>query len=390
MRSYEVKVVRILLICTEKLPVPCIRGGAIQTYIDGILPYLSKFHDVSVFSVTDSDLPNQHVLNGVSYQRFPTGDSDAYYQAAAKFVAEEKFDLVILYNRPKYLPSIAAASPSSQFLLSMHNEMFHEEKIKPEVAETCLEKVRGVITVSKFIADGIADLFPDYRHKLNPVYAGVDLEKFQSRWSPEGSRRRQELLSSHGLTDRNIVVYVGRLSIKKGPHLLISALPQILEQHPSTFIFIVGSKWYGHNEENKYVRQLKKQAKTDEESIYLTGFIPPTNVQKYFLMGDIFVCASQWQEPLARVHYEAMATGLPMVTTMRGGNAEVVIPGMNGLLISDYENPDAFAEAINSLLSNKELAEKMGRYGRHLGEKYYGWERVASDISRIISDCCLP
>ncbi|NEO74323.1 glycosyltransferase family 4 protein, partial [Moorena sp. SIO3H5] len=113
------------------------------------------------------------------------------------------------------------------------------------------------------------------------------------------------------------------------------------------------------------------------------------SVQKYFLMGDIFVCASQWQEPLARVHYEAMATGLPMVTTMRGGNAEVVIPGMNGLLISDYENPDAFAEPINSLLSNKELAEKMGRYGRHLGDKYYGWERVASDISRIISDCCL-
>lgn len=379
---------KILLVGTEKLPIPCLRGGAIQTYVDAILPYLSKHHDVTVFSVTDQDLPDRHVLNNIRYERFPVGDRDAYFAASAAFAAQEHFDLIIVYNRPKYLPLIAASAPNSQFLLSMHNEMFHAEKVEPDVAQSCLERVKGVMTVSQFIADGINDLFPGYQQKLHPVYAGVDLERFQSRWSPSGAKQRQALLAAHGLENRQVIVCVGRLSDKKGPHVLIEALPQILEQHPSAFLLLVGSKSYGHNKEDKYVHRLKKQAEAFEGSIGFTGFISPAQVHDYFLLGDIFVCASQWQEPLARVHYEAMATGLCIATTMRGGNPEVIRPDKNGLLIKDYTDPTAFADTINYLLSNFNLAEEMGKYGRFLSEQHYSWHRVASDILAIISKYC--
>ena len=376
---------KILLVCTEKLPVPCVRGGAIQTYIDGILPHLSREHEITVFSVTDPDLPDREVRDGIRYERFAPGNSEMYYQAAAQFVAEEMFDWVIFYNRPKYLPMVAAAAPKSRFLLSMHNEMFHSKKIDPDIARSCLERVEGVVTVSKFIADGIAHLFPEYQHKLQPVYAGVDLERFQPRWAPGAVERRATLLAAHDLEDRKVVLYVGRLSEKKGPHVLLSALPQIVEQHPSAVLLLVGSKWYGSNEENKYVCQLKEQAESLGDSVRLTGFISPAQIQDYFLLGDIFVCSSQWEEPLARVHYEAMATGLCTITTVRGGNSEVIIPGKNGLLVKDYQNPDAFATQINYLLSDLDLAEDMGRNGRHLSETYYSWYRVASDILKIIN-----
>lgn len=79
-----------------------------------------------------------------------------------------------------------------------------------------------------------------------------------------------------------------------------------------------------------------------------------------------------------------MATGLCILTTVRGGNAEVIIPEKNGLLITDYENPAAFSQPINSLLSNLDLAEDMGRNGRHLSEIKYSWSRVASDILSIL------
>lgn len=375
---------KIVLVCTEKLPVPCIRGGAIQTYIDGILPYLSKEHDVTVVSVTDPNLQDKEIRNGIRYQRATPGDSDAYYQEVANFVAQESFDWVILYNRPKYLPMVADAAPHSRFLLSMHNEMFHAKKITPELAYRCLDRVDGVVTVSQFIADGIADLFPGYEHKLNPVYAGVDLERFQPRWASGLQERRASLLAEQGLEDRKVVLYVGRLTDKKGPHILLSAFPDVLEQHPSAILLLVGSKWYGKNEENEYVRTLKKQAQQLGDAVRLTGFISPDRVQDYFLLGDIFVCASQWQEPLARVHYEAMATGLCILTTVRGGNAEVIIPEKNGLLIKDYENPAAFAQPINYLLSNLDLAEDMGRNGRQLSEINYSWSRVASDILSIL------
>jgi spore coat protein SA len=378
--------VKILLVCTEKLPVPCVRGGAIQTYIDGILPHLSREHEITVFSVTDPNLPDHEVLDGIRYERFPPGDSEMYYQAVAKFVAGEMFDWIIFYNRPKYLPLVAEAAPESRFLLSMHNEMFHAKKVDPEIARRCLERVEAVVTVSKFIADGIDHLFPGYQHKLNPVYAGVDLERFQPRWASGAVERRANLLAAHGLEGRKVVLYVGRLSEKKGPELLLSALTQVVEQHPSAVLLLVGSKWYGSNDGNKYVSQLKKQAKRLGDSVQLTGFISPDKVQDYFLLGDIFVCSSQWEEPLARVHYEAMATGLSIITTVRGGNPEVIIPGKNGLLVNDYQNPDAFATHINYLLSNRALAEDMGRNGRHLSERYYSWSRVASDILKIIDN----
>ena len=105
---------KILLVCTEKLPVPFIRGGAIQTYIDEILPYLSREHHITVFSVSDPELPEHEVRDGIRYER-AAGDSEAYYQAVASFVAGEMFDWVIIYNRPKYLPLVAAATPKSRF-----------------------------------------------------------------------------------------------------------------------------------------------------------------------------------------------------------------------------------------------------------------------------------
>jgi spore coat protein SA len=378
--------VKILLVCTEKLPVPCVRGGAIQTYIDGILPYLSREHRITVFSVTDPDLPDREVRDGICYERFAPGNSEMYYQAVANFVANAMFDWIIFYNRPKYLPLVAAAAPKSRFLLSIHNEMFHDKKIQPDIAWSCLERVEGVVTVSKFIADGIAHLFPDYQHKLHTVYAGVDLERFQPQWTSGAVERRATLLATHDLENRKVVLYVGRLSEKKGPHILLSALAQVVERHPSAVLLLVGSKWYGSNQEDKYVSQLKKQATKLGDSVRLTGFISPAKIQDYFLLGDMFVCASQWQEPLARVHYEAMATGLSIITTVRGGNPEVIIQDKNGLLVTDYQNPDAFATQINYLLSNPELAEGMGRNGRHLSEMYYSWHRVASDILKIIDN----
>ncbi|ABG50998.1 glycosyl transferase, group 1 [Trichodesmium erythraeum IMS101] len=377
---------KILLVCTEKLPVPCIRGGAIQTYIDGILPFLKRDHEVTVFSVADPELPDQEIRDNILYKRSSRKTSEEYYHAVTNFVAGREFDWIVIYNRPKYLPMVAEVAPNSRFILSMHNEMFHAKKIEPEEAILCLERVEKVVTVSKFIADGIAKLFPGYEHKLTPVYAGVDLKLFQPRWIEGLEGKRKEKLAALGLEDKQVILYVGRLTDKKGPHLLISAMTKVIKKHPSAVLLLVGSKWYGNNEENDYVREIKVKAEQLGGAVQMTGFIPPYEVADYFLLGDVFVCASQWEEPLARVHYEAMATGLCTITTGRGGNPEVIIPGKNGIVITDYENSGAFADCIDYLLSMPNKREEMGKRGRELAELYYSWSRVAWDILSIIND----
>lgn len=117
--------------------------------------------------------------------------------------------------------------------------------------------------------------------------------------------------------------------------------------------------------------------------VVTTGFVAPDEIQNWFAAADLFVCTSQWQEPLARVHYEAMAAGLPIVTTARGGNPEVIFSEENGLVVENPEDPSNFAEKIAKILSDKSLMKKMGERGRELAVSRYKWERVASELLEV-------
>ena len=62
---------KLALIATEKLPVPAIRGGAIQIYLESVATKISENHSVTVFSVTDPHLPQTEQKGNVTYTRFP-------------------------------------------------------------------------------------------------------------------------------------------------------------------------------------------------------------------------------------------------------------------------------------------------------------------------------
>ncbi len=370
---------KIAMICTEKLPVPPIRGGAIQQYIDAIMPYIQGKHDVTVFSVEDPDLSLRDDNRHTHVIRVSGKPKQDYINNVIAHM-KEKYDLIHVFNRPKWVNMIADAFPDAAISLSLHNEMFHPSKISKADGERCIKKVRFITTVSRFITEGIEKLYPDASSKLHTVYSGVDINRYQPVWSEEAMQIRDRLKAKYGLSNKKVVLFVGRLSSKKGAHILIKAIKEVLTSHPNTALVLVGSKWYGENQEDSYVRQVKQMSEELKSDTILTGFLPPKEVIAHYYLGDIFVCASQWREPLARVHYEAMAAGLPIITTDKGGNAEVVRGFGNGIVISEYNQPQAFADAITYLLDQPSIALEMGRAGRILAEEKYSWERVASDL----------
>jgi spore coat protein SA len=187
------------------------------------------------------------------------------------------------------------------------------------------------------------------------------------------------------LTGKKVILFIGRLSPKKGTHILIKAVDLVLHSHPDTALVLVGSKWYGENQEDSFVRQVRQMADALNTDVVMTGFLPPNEVISHYYLGDVFICASQWREPLARVHYEAMAAGLPIITTDRGGNAEVGKGKGNGIVISEYNQPQAFADAIAYLLEQPDIALEMGKVGRRLAEEKYSWKRVAMDLNDLFT-----
>lgn len=370
----------IAFICTEKLPAPAIKGGAIQMMIDGVSPFLSEKHDLTVFSITDPDLATNEISNNVKYIRFPR---EHYRSHVAEELKNHQFDVIHVFNRPKNIPLYKSASPTSKFVLSLHNDMFSERKITDEEGNSAIEAVTSITTVSNYIKQTIIDRFPEAKEKISVVYSGVNLKDYPPVWTTEGQQIRRKYRKKYGIENRKVILFVGRLSKTKGPHLLIQAMKSIIHTHQDAVLVIVGGKWFSNNKPNSYVRYLYQLAQSIKEHVIFTKFVPPDEIPNIFLMGDVFVCSSQWNEPLARVHYEAMAAGVPLITTNRGGNAEVIKDEYNGILVEDYASPKAFAEIIHNTLSQPEFAEWIAQNGRKFVEINFDYKHVADRLERV-------
>lgn len=371
---------KIALIATEKLPVPAIRGGAIQIYLEAVSKLLAKHHHVTVISISDPDLKQSETAQGVHYVRL---NKNSYVADIKQYIDSNHFDVIHVCNRPLWIEELKAASPNSKFILSVHNEMFAQGKMTDEEGKQCLSQLSKVVTVSDYIGKTITSRFPTAKGKVQTVYSGVDLSTYHPRWTNEGRKLREAIRSQLNLTDKKIVLFVGRLSKVKGPHILLHSLPEIIEKHPDAHMVFIGSKWFGENDVNNYVKHLYTLGAMYPDNITFIKFVEPKDIPKLYSMADVFVCCSQWQEPLARVHYEAMAAGLPLITSDRGGNPEVINEGKNGYVVHQFDQPEAYAQMIQSLFSSDSLREKLGKNGRLKVEGEFGWNRVASNLKTV-------
>ncbi len=374
---------KILLICTEKLPVPAVRGGAIQTYIDGVSSHLKNKHDLTILGTTDSSLPEDETVNNIRYVRKPGGLVEVYREGVKQFLNDNTFDVIHIFNRPKLVLPVRESAPHARIILSMHNDMFKPEKIDQEEATSVVEELDKIITVSDYIGRTISDRFPKAKAKLKTIYSGVDISQFVPPKSDQAKKMRQMIRKEHNLENKKVILFAGRLSPNKGVDVLIRAMPDVAKKHPDAALVIVGSKWFSVNEVTDYIGYVRALAARLPIPVINTGFVHPTKIQEWFAASDVFVCTSQWQEPLARVHYEAMASGLPIITTNRGGNAEVINQNENGFVINDPEQPEPFVEHLTNLLSNPSLCERLGSNGRKLAEKHYTWDRVIDEIQSV-------
>lgn len=371
---------RLALVCTEFTTVPPIKGGAVQTHIAGILPYVSKVHETTVICTEDEDLPVNEVRDGVRYLRLPVPSPEVYLNHVVAVIARERFDLIHLFNRPAWVQPVAEASPRSRIVLRMHNDMFASSKIAPNEATAAIRRLGAIDTVSDWMTRRIADLYPAARPKLRTLYTGVDLARFQPPWTPEGEALRTRTRAELGLGTAPVILFVGRLSNTKGPDILLEAMPMVLETFPRAILLIVGSRWFGATEQTDYSAYLETLAKPLGDRVRFTGYLPAMEIERAFAAADLFVCPSQWEEPLARVQLEAMAAGLPIVTTPRGGNPEAVYDGVNGQIVRDYQDPEAYAGIITDLLADPEHRRRLGENGRRIAEGRFHWPRVAGEV----------
>lgn len=375
--------VKLAFICSEKLPSPAVKGGAVQVMLDGILPFLNRNHQITIFSITDPTLKEREIQDSIEYIRCPR---ENYETKVAEELKKHRFDVIHVFNRPKNIMLYKTAAPDSTFVLSLHNDMFSPMKISRKEGLKVIENVSAITTVSKYIRRTVIGRYPQAAPKLHVLYSGLDLSQYAPAWTEDGQKIRKEMREKYQVEKKKVILYIGRLDTTKGPHLLINALQYLIPKYPDIVLVLVGGKWFSDNTRDEYVLNLYQLAKKYDEHVLFTQYIPADKIPEIMVMGDVFVCSSQWNEPLARVHYEAMAAGIPIITTNRGGNTEVMNQGKNGIIIHEYDQPKAYFKAIDVLLQEPAKAEEMAKSGRAYVENRYQYQHVVATLEKVYYD----
>ena len=176
------------------------------------------------------------------------------------------------------------------------------------------------------------------------------------------------------------ILFCASMQRKKGPYEVLNAAPLVLEKYPDTKFIFVG--------EGVELENLKRMSKDlGLKNILFTGYISPEEKIKNFKNANIFVYPSYYGEGFPTVILEAMAAGMPLVTTPVGGLADALEDGKQGLIIKSMPpNPEEIAEKIIQLIENEELMKKMSENNLREAKEKYDVKIVSGKIEKIYSE----
>jgi phosphatidylinositol alpha-1,6-mannosyltransferase len=209
------------------------------------------------------------------------------------------------------------------------------------------------------------------------IAPGIDTEHF----TPQSSAPL--LRESLGLTNKKVIVSVGRLVHRKGQDSLISSLPEILRHHPEAHVLMVGTGPY-----QKHLQDLVEKLEV-QDSITFIGRIQYADLPRYISVGDVFAMPSRSRlaglevEGLGIVYLEASACGLPVIAGKSGGAPDAVLEGETGITV-DGRDPADIARAINSLLDDPIKAKEMGHRGREWIISNWRWDIWSGKFSELL------
>jgi len=227
-----------------------------------------------------------------------------------------------------------------------------------------------IIVVSKAVGRRF-NWLKDKENKVAVIYNGIDLEKFNP--AVNGKKIRKEF---HLSLDTPLVGIVGRLDWYKGHQYFLQAAKKVAEAIPDTHFLIVGDGEY-----RKRLENLRKKLGLNENVVF-TG--NREDIPQILADIDIFALSSV-SEGFGRSAAEAMACAKPVVATKVGSLPELVDDGITGSLVLP-KNSNALAEAIITLLQNKEKAQRMGHAGRKRVEKMFSLQQNIRQTGEIYEE----
>lgn len=368
---------RILMLNYEYPPL----GGGASNATYYLLNELSQFDDITVDLITSSatnEFEEEKNSGSVHIYKLPVGKKNLHYWTQKEIISysrqayknikkmkeQTEYDLIhaffgipcgaIAYRFRKESPYIVSLRGSD---VPGFNDRFSFQYIflKPFIRRVW-RNAAAVIANSGGLKE--LALKTDRAAKIGVIYNGVNIKDFTQRDNRE---------------NENIVILtVARLIKRKGIDDLIRAVPAIVKAHRNIEVKIIG--------EGNMGAELKALAEKLDVSEYIEflGYIPHNEISNYYSASDIFVLPSR-NEGMSNTVLEAMASGLPVITTDTGGTRELI--DGNGIIVPS-EDSDAISNAVLNLINDHKLRENMGMKSREIAESM-SWKNIAEKYYKL-------
>jgi len=154
-------------------------------------------------------------------------------------------------------------------------------------------------------------------------------------------------------------------------------MPQLIKKYRKNQIY-----YYQRRTRKKNLEKLAVDLDV-EEHVFFAGRVSRELVVEYLKISDVFVLNTNY-EGMSHVLLEAMKVGTPIITTKAGGNPETIKDEETGLLV-DYRDGEQWIEAINNILDNKDLAEKLVKQAKDDLERF-NWDNLVKETIRVFEN----
>jgi len=237
-------------------------------------------------------------------------------------------------------------------LLKLEKKAFHNTKL--------------IIANSNMVKSQIISHYAVPEEKISVIYNGVDTKRFSPvNTKTYGAQARKELAISE---KTKVILFVGSGFERKGLGTLIRAVSLMKPEQLKLLVI-------GRGNIKKFKSAAKKYGIGD--SILFLG--SRRDVEKLYAAADLFVLPTIY-DPFSNATLEAMASGLPVITTKNNGAAELIKDGEEGFILKDLTDYNDLAEKIGITLFSQ---ESMGDKARLTAEKY-PIEKAAAELMQVI------
>jgi glycosyltransferase involved in cell wall biosynthesis len=238
-----------------------------------------------------------------------------------------------------------------------------------------IKRANRVIAVSDFTRQELRKYYNIPENRIRVIHNGVDTRKFQ----PALDKRKVK--AELGLNPDDLAILsVGRLYARKGLFTLIEAMPPVVKRFKNAKFVISGK---GQKDEMAKLTSHAEQLGV-KDNIIFTGYYPDKKLPKLYQAADVFAFSTFYEHhPFAVL--EALATGLPVVTTWVGGIPETIVSGKNGFLVQPF-NKNQLADRIIYLLEHPAEAAEMGAKARQTIVDQYDWRIVVKQVQKVYDE----